>query len=103
MQSWLARGREDSGSLLPSQEETDSCSSKRKTKRQKKTRADEREDGEFMEISPSETFMHVSPISVTKRLLATFCPRDNSLSFFIALPISQLKNCSRKVSVYFEI
>lgn len=39
--------------------------------------------------------MHVSPISVTKRLLATFCPRDNSLSFFMTAPISQLKNYSR--------
>lgn len=42
-----------------------------------------REDGEFMEISLSETVMHVSPISVTKRLLATFCPRDNSPLFFM--------------------
>lgn len=55
------------------------------------------EDEEFMEISPSETVMHVSPISVTKRLLAAFCSRDNSLLFFIDTPISQLKNYNRKV------
>lgn len=41
--------------------------------------------------------MHVSPISVTKRLLAAFCPRDNSLPFFMVAPISQSKNYSRKV------
>lgn len=34
-----------------------------------------------------ETVMHVSPISVTKRLLAAFCPRDNSPPFFMAAPI----------------
>lgn len=64
-----------------------------------------REDGEFMEISPSqrETVMHVSPISVTKRLLATFCPRDNSLSFFIAAPISQLKNYNREVGTLWNV
>jgi len=56
-----------------------------------------REDGEFMEISPSKIVMHVSPISVTKRLLAAFCPRDNSLQFFIVAPISHLKNYNRKV------
>lgn len=44
-----------------------------------------------------ETVMHVSPISVTKRLLAAFCPRDNSPPFFMAAPISRLKNYSRKV------
>lgn len=47
--------------------------------------------------------MHVSPISVTKRLLATFCPRDNSLSFFMAAPISQLKNYSREVGTLWNV
>jgi len=56
-----------------------------------------------MEISASETVMHVSSISVTKRLLAAFCSRDNSLSFFIAAPISQLKNYSRKVGTLWNI
>lgn len=48
-----------------------------------------------------ETVMHVSPISLTKRLLATFCPRDNSLSSFMAAPISQLKNYSQEVATRF--
>lgn len=54
--------------------------------------------GVYGNFSFGETVMHVSPISVTKRLLAAFCPRDNSLSFFMTAPISQLRNYSRKVA-----
>jgi hypothetical protein len=32
-------------------------------------------------------------------ILATFCPRDNSPSFFTGAPISQLKNYSREVDL----
>lgn len=68
-------------------------------KRERRRYEPAQEDGEFMEISCSKTVMHVSPISVTERLLATFCPRDNSFSFFTSAPISQLKNYSREVGL----
>lgn len=96
---WLARGRKEDGKpslprvgedvpLAPVNEKTvDGGGGKGDTSRRK--------TGEFMEISPSETVMHVSLISVAERLLATFCPRDNSPSFFMACPISQLKNYGR--------
>lgn len=74
----------------------------RRREQGKRTRANEREDGEFMEISPfgeRDRYARLSPIFVTERLLATFCPRDNSLLFFMAAPISQLENYSQEVSL----
>lgn len=100
---WLARERQDAGSPSFVRRKTTTFSCERRTKRWKKTRAGVREDGgpygNFLLLR--ETVMHVSPISLTKRLLATFCPRDNSLSSFMAAPISQLKNYSQEVATHF--
>lgn len=96
----MARARKKGRWLLPSRGRSRSRI-RAKVERRGGTRHEPaREDGEFMEISLSETVMHVSPISVTKRLLATFCPRDNSPLFFMATPISSLKNYSQEVHVF---
>lgn len=97
----LARRRKDTRWLLPSREQrgTFPCPCTKEERRGKETRARARgKMGSLWKfLLSSKTVMHVSPISVTERLLAAFCPRDNSLPFFIAALISQLKNYSRKV------
>lgn len=92
--------REEERTVAPSlaRRETFPCPNAKEERRDRR-RHEPGEDGEFMEISSSTTVMHVSPISVTERLLAAFCPRDNSPQFFMAGPISQLKNYSRKVGI----
>lgn len=89
-----ARAKKKGRWLLPSRGGRRSRARARKKNEESRRRHEpgRGEDGEFMEISSSETVMHVSPISVTKRLLAAFCPRDNSLTFFMVAPISQMKN-----------
>ena len=96
----LARRRKDGGSFPREDGDSSPCPSAKEERRGRRDTSPEHgKMGSLWKfLLRRETVMHVSPISVTKRLLAAFCPRDNSLPFFMAAPISQLRNYSRKVA-----